>query len=57
MAVKLSLVLFYLFAMQCISTLAAVHRETKSYKWPIIQFTYMTGTAYIVSFIAYHLFR
>ena len=57
MAVALSLVLFYLFAMQCISTLAAVHRETKSYKWPIIQFAYMTGTAYIMSFIAYHIFR
>ncbi len=57
MAVALSLVLFYLFAMQCVSTLAAVHRETKSYKWPIIQFAYMTGTAYVVSFFAYHLFR
>jgi ferrous iron transport protein B len=57
MAVALSLVLFYLFAMQCMSTLATVYRETKSWKWPAIQFLYMTGTAYIVSFIAYQLFK
>lgn len=56
-AVALSLVLFYLFAMQCMSTLATVYRETKSLKWPVVQFCYMTGAAYIVSFITYHLFR
>ncbi len=57
MAVSLSLVLFYLFAMQCMSTLATVYRETKSWKWPVIQFTYMTGTAYIVSFVVYQIFK
>jgi ferrous iron transport protein B len=57
MAVALSLVLFYLFAMQCVSTLATVYRETKSWKWPVIQFAYMTGTAYIVSFIVYQVFK
>lgn len=57
MAVALSLVLFYLFAMQCMSTLATVYRETKSWKWPVIQFAYMTGTAYIVSFIVYQIFK
>lgn len=57
MAVALSLVLFYLFAMQCISTLATVYRETKSWKWPVIQFTYMTGTAYIVSLVVYQVFK
>lgn len=53
MAVALSLVLFYVFAMQCMSTLATVYRETKSWKWPLIQFLYMSGTAYLVSFIVY----
>lgn len=57
MAVALSLVLFYLFAMQCMSTLATVYRETKSWKWPVIQFVYMTGTAYIVSFITFQIFK
>jgi ferrous iron transport protein B len=57
MAVALSLVLFYLFAMQCMSTLATVYRETRSFKWPAIQFLYMTGTAYIVSMTAYQLFK
>lgn len=57
MAVALSLVLFYLFAMQCMSTLATVYRETKSWKWPAIQFLYMTGTAYLVSFIAFNFFK
>ena len=57
MAVSLSLVLFYLFAMQCMSTLATVYRETKSWKWPVIQFAYMTGTAYIVSFVVYQIFK
>jgi ferrous iron transport protein B len=57
MAVALSLVLFYLFAMQCMSTLATVYRETKSLKWPVIQFAYMTGAAYIVSFVVYQIFK
>ena len=57
MAVALSLVLFYLFAMQCISTLATVRRETNSLKWPLIQFVYMSGTAYLVSLIVFQIFK
>ncbi|MFN8416896.1 MAG: ferrous iron transport protein B [Cytophagaceae bacterium] len=52
-----SLLLFYLFALQCMSTLAIVYRETKSWKWPILQFTYMTGLAYLVSFAFFQLFK
>ena len=48
-----SLLIFYVFAMQCMSTLAVVKRETKSWKWPAIQFAMMTGLAYISSFIVY----
>lgn len=52
-----SLMIFYVLAMQCMSTLAIVKRETKSWKWPIIQFTYMTLLAYVCSFIAYQLLK
>lgn len=52
-----SLMLFYLFAMQCMSTLAIVRRETRSWKWPAIQFVYMTGIAYLMSFLAYQLLK
>lgn len=54
-AVCISLLLFYAFAMQCMSTLAIVYRETNSIKWPVIQFVYMSGLAYLASFIAYQL--
>jgi len=57
LATGISLMLFYLFAMQCMSTLAIVKRETKSWKWPVIQFFYMTGIAYIMSLIAYQLLK
>jgi ferrous iron transport protein B len=50
-----SLLLFYAFAMQCMSTLAIVYRETKSIKWPLLQFVFMTGVAYLCSFVAYQL--
>ena len=56
-AVGLSLMLFYAFAMQCMSTLAVVYRETKKMKWPVIQFIYMGVLAYLASFIAYTLFK
>ena len=52
----LSLMVFYVFAMQCMSTLAVVKRETKTWKWPIVQFIYMTGLAYVMSLLVYHLF-
>ncbi|MGZ3880118.1 MAG: ferrous iron transport protein B [Flavisolibacter sp.] len=57
LATGISLMLFYLFAMQCMSTLAIVRRETKSWKLPIIQFVYMTGIAYVMSLIAYQLLK
>ncbi len=57
LASGLSLMVFYVFAMQCMSTLAVVKRETKSWKWPLIQLVYMTGLAYIMSWLVYHLFR
>jgi ferrous iron transport protein B len=57
LATGISLMLFYLFAMQCMSTLAIVKRETKRWKWPVIQFVYMTGIAYIMSLIAYQLLK
>jgi len=56
-AVAFSLMMFYAFAMQCASTIAVVYRETKNWRWPASQFIYMTGLAYIVSFITYHLLR
>ena len=52
-----SLMIFYVLAMQCMSTLAVVKRETKSWKWPVFQFTYMTGLAYLMSLIVYQLFK
>ena len=57
LATGLSLMIFYVFAMQCMSTLAVVKRETRSWKWPIIQLVYMTGLAYLMSLIAYQLFK
>ncbi|MBL6662879.1 MAG: ferrous iron transport protein B [Flavobacteriales bacterium] len=54
-AVALSLMLFYAFAMQCMSTLAVVFRETNGWKWPAIQFIYMSALAYLASFVAYQL--
>lgn len=57
LATGISLMLFYLFAMQCMSTLAIVKRETKSWKWPVIQFFYMTAIAYLMSFLAYQLLK
>lgn len=57
LATGLSLMIFYLFAMQCMSTLAVVRRETRSWKWPLIQLAYMTGLAYVMSLIVYHLFK
>jgi ferrous iron transport protein B len=49
----LSLMVFYVLAMQCMSTLAVVKRETKSWKWPVVQLVYMTTLAYLTSFIVY----
>ncbi|MEP7277693.1 MAG: ferrous iron transport protein B [Bacteroidota bacterium] len=57
LASGVSLMVFYLLAMQCMSTLAVVKRETRSWKWPLIQLSYMTGLAYVMSFIAYQLLK
>lgn len=52
----LSLMVFYALAMQCMSTLAVVKRETQSWKWPVFQLIYMTGLAYLMSFVVYQIF-
>src|ERR1700744_6171485 len=57
LASGVSLMIFYVLAMQCMSTLAVVRRETRSWKWPGIQLVYMTGLAYIMSLIAYQLLK
>ena len=57
LATGVSLMLFYAFAMQCMSTLAVVRRETKSWKWPIIQLVYMTTLAYISALISFNLLK
>ncbi|MFN8714247.1 MAG: ferrous iron transport protein B [Bacteroidota bacterium] len=49
----ISLLIFYAFALQCISTIAVVKRETNSWMWPIIQFIFMGVLAYVASWIAY----
>ncbi|SFN45338.1 ferrous iron transport protein B [Bizionia echini] len=53
----ISLLLFYAFAMQCMSTLAIVKRETNSWKWPAWQLVVMTAFAYVVALIAYQLLK
>ena len=53
----MSLLLFYAFAMQCMSTLAIVRRETNSWKWPMYQLLVMSGIAYIASLVAYQLLK
>ena len=55
LASGISLLLFYAFAMQCMSTLAIVKRETNTWKWPILQLVIMSGFAYVVALIAYQL--
>jgi ferrous iron transport protein B len=56
LATGVSLMIFYVLAMQCMSTLAVVKRETGSWKWPLIQFVYMTALAYVLSWAAYAIF-
>ena len=53
---SLSLMVFYVLAMQCMSTLAVVKRETKTWKWPIFQLVYMTLLAYVMSWGVFVLF-
>jgi ferrous iron transport protein B len=57
LASGVSLMIFYVLAMQCMSTLAVVRRETRSWKIPVIQLVYMTSLAYLMSFLAYQLLK
>jgi ferrous iron transport protein B len=57
LATGLSLLIFYVLAMQCMSTLAIVKRETRSWKWPAVQLLYMTGLAYFISWVVYVLVK
>lgn len=56
-ALGMSLMVFYAFAMQCMSTLAVVYRETKSYKWPLLQLFYMSGLAYLSALVVYQVLK
>ncbi len=57
LATGLSLLVFYVLSMQCMSTLAIVKRETRSWKWPTIQLIYMTVLAYLMSWLVYNIFK
>ena len=50
----LTLMVFYVFAMQCVSTVAVVRRETNSWKWPFFQWLYMGALAWGPAFLTYH---
>jgi ferrous iron transport protein B len=54
-AVGFSLLVFYTFAMQCMSTIAVVYRETKGWKWPMIQLAYMSILAYVSAFAVFQI--
>jgi len=56
-ATGISLMIFYLLAMQCMSTLAIIKRETRTWKWPVISLVYMTGLAYVLALVAYQLLK
>lgn len=56
-ATGLSILIFYAFAMQCISTIAVVYRETKSWQWTVLQTVMMSGLAYFVSLLVYQVFK
>jgi len=51
--VCLTLMIYYVFAMQCMSTIAVVKRETNSWRWPLFQTAYMTGTAWLLCLVVY----
>jgi ferrous iron transport protein B len=57
LASGISLLLFYAFAMQCMSTLAIVKRETNTWKWPLLQLVIMSAFAYVVALIAYQFLK
>ena len=49
----LTLMVFYVFALQCVSTVAIVRRETNGWKWPLFQLAYMTALAWVMAFVTY----
>jgi ferrous iron transport protein B len=55
-ATCMSLLVYYILAAQCLATSVIVRRETNSLKWPLFQIFYMTGLAYLASFVIYHIF-
>jgi ferrous iron transport protein B len=57
LASGLSLMVFYVYAMQCMATFAVVKRETKSWKWPIFQLVYMGVLAYLAAFLTFQMFN
>ena len=57
LASGVSLLLFYAFAMQCMSTLAIVKRETNSWKWPMLQLVIMSAFAYLVALVAFQIMK
>ena len=52
-----ALMIFFVFAMQCLSTVAVVRRETQTWKWPMFQLAYMTGTGYVLAVAVFQLSR
>jgi ferrous iron transport protein B len=56
-ALCFALMVFFVFAMQCLSTIAVVRRETHGWKWPIFQLVYMTGTGYILAVAVFQIGR
>jgi ferrous iron transport protein B len=48
------LLVFFVLAMQCVSTMVTVRRETRSWRWPLIQFAWMSGLAWTAAFVAFH---
>jgi ferrous iron transport protein B len=52
--IGITLMVFYVFALQCVSTVAIVRRETNSWKWPLFQWAYMAGLAWLFAFVTYH---
>jgi ferrous iron transport protein B len=56
-ATSVSLLVFYVLALQCVSTLAISRRETNSWKWPLFQLAYMSGLAYVTALVAYQSLR
>jgi ferrous iron transport protein B len=51
----LGLLVYFVFAMQCLSTVAIVRRETGGWKWPLVQFAYMTGSGYLLAVLIYQI--